>query len=308
MLDSQVLVPHIYEAIRKATYVLPENIAAALEEAYQHETDPLAKIQLETTLHHMKLAKEKRIPLCGDTGFPVFFVRLGSEVFINGGIPALEEAVKIAVQNATERGHLRPTVVNPFTRENPGTNVGAHMPLIDYKFDQDIDFIEFTSAPKGGGTEVFGPAFRVLLHADGVDGIKKFVVDQIIVHNNRTGGTCPPNIIGVGVGGTSDLAMKLSKQAAVLRRIGDRYPDKNIARFEVEILEAINMSGIGPLGMGGKTSALDVHIEYALGHLAGFSVGLSVQCPAARIATIRIYRDGRVEEREWPDWFNRNSE
>jgi fumarate hydratase subunit alpha len=155
---------------------------------------------------------------------------------------------------------------------------------------------------------VFGPAFRVLLNADGIPGIKKFVFDSLVIHGNKTGGTCPPNILGVGIGGTSDLAMKLAKEAAVLRKIGDRHPEENLAKLELELLEALNMTGVGPLGMGGKAMALDVHIEYAMSHLAGFSAALSVQCPAARVATIRVYPDGRVEDRDWPEWFKRDKE
>jgi fumarate hydratase subunit alpha len=305
MVDSQFFIPHIYQLILKSICVLPENMKRALEAAYQRERDPLPKVHMETTLRHMRLSKEKMIPLCGDTGFPIFFVRLGPEIFIKGGVPALARAIRTAVQKATGDALIRPTVINPFTRENPGTNVGAHMPHIVYHFDADIDFIELTSAPKGGGTEVFGPAFKVLLHADGLPGIKKFVVDSLVVHGNRTGGTCPPNIVGVGIGGTSDLAMKLAKEAAVLRKIGDRHPEESVGKLELELLESLNMAGIGPLGMGGKTTVLDVHIEYAMGHLAGFSAALSVQCPAARVATIRVYGDGSIEEREWPEWFKR---
>lgn len=305
MLNSQFFISHIYQIIVRSTCILPGNISNALELAYQQETNPLAKLNMEMTLHHMKLSREKMIPLCADTGFPVFFVRLGSKIFVEGGVPAINWAMKVAVRKATDDGRIRPTMINPFTRENPGTNVGPHIPYIVYQFDPDIDFMELTSAPKGGGTEIFGPAFKVLLHADGIPGIKKFVFDSLVVHGNKTGGTCPPNIVGVGVGGTSDLAMTLAKQAAVLRRIGDRHPEETLAKLELELLEALNMTGIGPLGMGGKTTALDVHIEYAMGHLAGFSVAISVQCPAARIATIRIYSDGEVEEREWPEWFKR---
>jgi len=308
MLNSDLLSPHIYNLISKATCVLPDNVREALEAAYRQETEPLAKIQMETTVHHMKLSKERMIPLCGDTGFPIFFVRMGSNIFIEGGVPALAKTIEAAVRKATEDAWIRPTMINPFTRENPGTNVGAYMPHIVFKFDPDIDFVELTSAPKGGGTEVFGPAFKVLLHADGIPGIKKFVFDSIVIHGNRSGGTCPPNIVGVGIGGTSDLAMKLAKEAAVLRKIGDRHPEEGLAKLELELLEALNMTGIGPLGMGGKATALDVHIEYAMGHLAGFSAAVSVQCPAARLATIRIDPGGKVEEWEWPEWFKREKE
>ena len=306
-INCSFLVPHIYQLILKATCVIPRNILNALEFAYQSEREWIPKIHMKTTIKHMKLSKKKMIPICGDTGFPVFFARLGSNIFIQGGVPGLSSAITLAVQKATQDYHIRPTVVDPFTRENPGNNVGMGMPEISYKFDPEINYIELTSAPKGGGTEIFGSHFRTLLYADSILGIKKFVIDSLAVHGNRSGGTCPPNIVGVGVGGTSDLAMKLAKEAAVLRKVGDRHPDKSLAKLELELFEALNMADIGPLGMGGKVTVLDVHIEYAMAHLVGFPVALSVQCPAARIATIRIYPDKRIEEREWPEWFKRDS-
>jgi fumarate hydratase subunit alpha len=150
MLDSTFFAPLMYDLISKAVCILPENVMDALESVYQGETEPLAKIQMETTVRHMKLSKEKMIPLCGDTGFPVFFVRMGSKIFIEGGIPALGKAIEEAVRKATEDAWIRPTVINPFTRQNPGTNVGAYMPHIVYKFDPAIDFMELTSTPNGG--------------------------------------------------------------------------------------------------------------------------------------------------------------
>ncbi|MBI2305613.1 MAG: fumarate hydratase [Chloroflexi bacterium] len=307
MIHSEDIEKTVYDLIVQSACILPDNIRKALEKAYQEETAPLAKLHLETTVKHMNLSRDHMIQLCGDTGYPVFYVRAGERIFIEGGIPALERAISAAVKQATEDAWLRPTVVDPLTRDNPGTNLGHHMPYIEYKFSEDLDFMEITAAPKGGGTEIFGPSFRVLLHADGLLGVKRFVIDSM-VQVSRTGSVCPPNIVGVGIGGTADLCMKLAKQAAVLRPVGSRHPEDRIARLEEELLEALNATGIGPLAAGGKTTALDVHIEYALGHLAGFPAAICVQCPAARVATVRLHEDGTVHKMAWPQWFGQERE
>jgi len=164
--------------------------------------------------------------------------------------------------------------------------------------------VEVTCTPKGGGTELFLQSFaRTLLFADGTKGLKKFVLESL-VQGNIHGKTCPPNIVGVCIGGTTDLCVKLAKEAAVLRAVGDRHPEPRIAKLEEELLDAINMTGIGPLGMTGKTTALDVHVEYAYTHLAGFPVGVANQCPAARISTALI-TDGETQFKERPNWFRR---
>ena len=124
MLDTQFFIPHIYQLILKSICVLPENMKRALEATYQRETAPLARVHMETTLRHMKLSKEKMIPLCGDTGFPIFFVRMGSEIFVEGGVPALARAIKAAVQKATEDAVIRPTMINPYYAGESGDERG----------------------------------------------------------------------------------------------------------------------------------------------------------------------------------------
>jgi tartrate/fumarate subfamily iron-sulfur-dependent hydro-lyase alpha chain len=307
MISESKLISVIYDLIKDGQCVLPKRTEVALKEACNKEKDQIARIHLETTIRHLRISKKRMIPLCADTGYPVFYIRLGCKIPIRGGVPSIERAARKAIQKATVDAWLRPVVVDPLSLENPGTNVGRGSPCFDYKFDPDIEYGEITFAPKGGGTEIFlAPSFRVLLAADGQKGMKRFIFDTIAVLSDRTGGTCTPNIVGIGIGGTSDLCMRLAKQAAVLRPVGDRHPDKRIAEMEIELMSAFNETGIGPLGTGGKTTVLDVHIEYAMGRAEGTPVGIAIQCPATRIAVVRIYRDGTIERRDWPEWFSRN--
>jgi tartrate/fumarate subfamily iron-sulfur-dependent hydro-lyase alpha chain len=223
-------------------------------------------------------------------------------------VPSIERAGIRAVEKATQDAWLRALVVDPLSWKNPGTNVGVYSPYFDYKSNLDAAHTEITFAPKGGGTEHYlAPSYRMLLAADGLTGVTRFIFDTLAVHSDRTGGTCTPNIVGVGIGGTSDICMKLAKHAAMLRPIGDRHPEKRIAEMELELLSALNETGIGPLGTGGKTTALDVHIEYAMGRVSARAVAVAVQCPATRVATARIYPDGRIERRVWPEWFSRRA-
>lgn len=304
MMTEQELAGILYELIKDGVCILPEETSIALKDVLAKEEDPVAILHLQTTLANMILSRERMIPLCGDTGFPVFYVHLGSEIPIQGGVVAIERAGIHAVEKATIDGWLRPLIVDPLSWKNPETNLGSYSPYFDYKVNQRADFTEITFAPKGGGTEHYlAPSYKVLLAADGLKGVKRFIFDVIAVFSNRTGGTCTPNIVGVGLGGTSDICMKLAKHAAVLRPIGDRHPERRIAEIELELLSALNATGIGPLGMGGKTTVLDVHIEYAMGRVSAIAVGVAVQCPSTRVKTVRIHPDGKVERREWPEWF-----
>lgn len=288
--------------INKATCELPPENYKALENAYnQEEEGSIAKRNIETNLKNLAISIEKRIPMCADTGFPCFFVRIGNTSSLN--LTVIQEGIIGAVKEATHSSFIRPTVVDPISRENPGNNLGPGSPVIEYRVDPEIDFCEITYAPKGGGTEIFGPSFRTILAADGLNGVKKFVFDSFVVDGNRTGGTCPPNIVGVGIGGTSEKCMSLAKQAACLRKVGSRNPDSRLKELEDDLFRAINESGIGPLGMGGKTTILDIHIELALTHLVGTPVALALQCPAARVGTIRLYDNGDITETDWPGWF-----
>ena len=300
--NPQELESALTQLIHRSTCELPEESFNALTNAYENEEEgSIAKLHLETNLKNLNLSKQNQIPLCADTGIPCFFIRIGTIENLN--LVELENCLVKAVENATRESYIRPTVVDPISRVNPGTNVGAGSPVIKYKVDSKIDYCEIIYAPKGGGTEIFGPSFRTILAADGVKGIKKFVFDSLVINGNRTGGTCPPNTIGIGVGGTSENCMALAKQAACLRKIGSRNPDTRVSALELELLEALNSTGIGPLGMGGKHTVLDVHIELSLTHLVGTPIAIAVQCPAARVGVLKLQQDGTITKEGWPGWF-----
>jgi tartrate/fumarate subfamily iron-sulfur-dependent hydro-lyase alpha chain len=306
MISKELLTQLLYNLIVDAVCVLPDSTAEALEEACLRERNPLGKMHLTTSLEQMRSSREERIPLCSDTGYPVFYIRSGETVPVAGGIPSIEIAAAQAIRDTTKNGWLRRLIVDPLSWKNPGTNVGPDSPYFDYRFDPDFKDLEITFAPKGGGTELFlAPSYKAVLAANGIKGVKRFIFDTVAVFSEREGGTCSPNIVGIGLGGTSDLCMRLAKQAAMLRPIGDRHPEKRIAEMELELLSAFNETGIGPLGTGGDTTVLDVHIEYSMGRVNGIPVGIALQCPATRIGTLRIHGDGSFETRSWPEWFKR---
>ena len=216
--------------------------------------------------------------MCQDTGLPVVFVKLG-----NVEVENLYDGIKEGIIKATEEIPIRPNIVDPLSRENTNTNIGEYIPPVDIELT-DENYIEITILPKGFGSEN-NNAMKMLLPADGKEGIKEFVVESVL---KAKGKPCPPTVIGVGIGGTSDLCLKLAKKA-LLGKIGERNPDSEIAEMEKDILSKINASGIGPMGLGGKTTSLDVKILKAHTHTAGLPVGVCIQCWAHRHATERIY-------------------
>ena len=268
----------VYELYKKAAIVLGNDVKKALEDALKVEDNELARLNIEAILKNIKLAEEKQIPMCQDTGLPVVFVKLG-----NVEVENLRAGIEEGIEKATKEIPIRPNIVDPITRENTNINVGDYIPPIDIELI-DEDYLEITILPKGFGSEN-NNAMKMALPAEGIQGIKDFVVESVL---KAKGKPCPPTVIGVGIGGTSDLCLKLGKKA-LLGEVGKRNPDPEIAKLELEILEEINKSGIGPMGLGGKTTTLDVKILKAHTHTAGLPVGVCVQCWADRHATTKIY-------------------
>lgn len=302
MFSADILTERLVKLIQKTVCELPENSRKVLEDAYANEdVGSFAWAHLDTNLKNLDLSTEYMIPICADTGFPVFFVRIGGAVAIDLGM--LQSCAVEAIRIASREGYIRPNAVDPLTRKNPGNNIGPGAPLFEWRVDPSIDYCEVIYVPKGGGTEIFGPAFRAILPADGIQGVKKFVFDTLVVNGNRTGATCPPNIIGVGIGGTAEACMAMAKQAACLRKAGSRNPDPVLRELEEELLRVVNSMGIGPLGMGGKTTIFDLHIERSMTHLVGTPVAIAAQCPAARVGTLHLFADGQIESVAWPGWF-----
>ncbi len=278
--------------LKRAETMLPEDVKAALRRAYEREDNEIAKVQLEAMLENVALAEELQRPICQDTGLPLFFVRFGS---CNVKLNDIEAGIRAGVAEATEEIPLRSNVVDPILRQGESGNIGDKIPYINYAVDPEVDGLEILVFPKGGGSENMS-AFTMLTpkqEAEALKAIKAFVLEMVL---NAAGKPCPPTIIGVGIGGSADLAMKLAK-VALLRPVGERHKEEQIAHFEKDLLEAVNTTGIGPMGLGGKTTALDVHIEIASTHITSLPVAVNFQCWAARQAAAKISADGRVNYR-----------
>jgi len=276
----------VVNLLRLAVTELPADVKAALKKAYEEERSVTGKIQLKAILDNIRLAEERGIPLCQDTGLISFYLKAGSEF---KGLDRVENVLRRAVIRATREIPLRPNTIDPFTQKNAGNNLGRYVPYIHWEVTGG-DFLEITAFPKGGGAENMC-TLKMLKPAEGLDGLKRFVIESVV----RAGGMpCPPTIIGVGIGGGANIAMELAKKA-LLKPLDEQHPSSVVNRLEQELLEAVNKTGIGPMGLGGDSTALALKIEYAHRHPASYPVAVAFQCWAARRATVRIYMDGHVE-------------
>jgi fumarate hydratase subunit alpha len=285
MLDKEVLVQSLAHALGKAATRLPSDVVDKLKDAYEKESQELARMQLGAILENVDLAANEGLPLCQDTGVQIFFIRAGY------GFPYLNElhrAIPLAIERATQQVPLRPNTCDPFTGKNPKNNLGHNMPSIN------IELVEGDSAtvhafPKGGGSENMS-ALWMLTPAEGFKGMRK----KILEHMKWAGGKpCPPVILGLGVGGGADIAVKLAKKA-LLRPLDKRNPDPKLARLEEEMLEDVNALGVGPMGLGGDTTALAVNLEYTMRHPATYPTAMVVQCWCDRRAVVNITSKGEI--------------
>ena len=279
MITQKQVEDTICSLYRDSVIELPQDVKNALKDAYANENDETARLNLKAIIDNIEAAHENSIPMCQDTGLPIVFVKLGDVKVEN-----LYQGIRNGVEKATITVPLRPNVVNPFTRENTGTNTGKGIPLIDVEVVEG-DYLELTIFPKGFGSEN-NNALKMALPGEGIEGVKKFVLETVLAAGGKP---CPPTRIGVGIGGSSDYALKLAKKA-LLRDVNSKNSDKRLAELEDELLECINSTGIGPMGLGGKTTALDVKVELADTHTAGLPIGVCIQCWAARHTTA-ILRD-----------------
>ena len=274
MISEKTIEDTVYQLYKKAAIDLNEDVVKSLEDALENEEDELAKLNINNILKNIELAHKNQIPMCQDTGLGVIFVKLG-----NVEVENLKEGIEKGVRKATKEVPLRPNIVDPITRENSGDNTGVYIPYISIELT-DTDYLEITVLPKGFGSEN-NNKLKMALPAEGKEGIKDFVVESVLAAGGKP---CPPMVVGVGIGGTSDLAMKLAKEA-LIEKIGQPNPDDELNQMENEILERINKNGKGPMGLGGKTTALDVKIKKASTHTAGLPIGVCIQCWANRHAT-----------------------
>jgi len=275
-----------FNILKQAVIYLPEDIKDALKKAYVEETSETGKTQLKAILDNIELAEKYQAPVCQDTGTIIFYVKAGAKA---KDLDKIENALINATQRATKEVPLRPNSVDPFTQKNSGDNTGRYIPFLHWKIVPG-DSIELTVMTKGGGSENVCLT-GMLVPGEGIKGLKKFVVDAVIKAGAQP---CPPNILGVAVGGGTDIAIELAKKA-LLKPLDESNSDPEIAKLEKEIFEAANMTGIGPMGLGGKTTVLGVHVDYAFRHPASFPAAVAFNCWAARRASARINADGTVE-------------
>lgn len=275
-----------FNIVKQAVIYLPEDVKQALKKAYAEETSDAGKTQLKAILDNIELAEKSKAPICQDTGTIIFYVKAGSKV---KDLDKVEQALVNATRRATKEIPLRPNAVDPFTQKNSGDNTGRYIPFLHWEIVPGEE-LELTVMTKGGGSENVCTT-GMLVPGEGIKGLKKFVIDAVIKAGSNP---CPPTILGVAMGGGSDIAMKLAKKA-LLKPLNEPNPNPEIAKLEKEILEAANMTGIGPMGLGGKTTVLGVHIDFAYRHPASFPAAVAFNCWAARRASARIHADGTVE-------------
>src|SRR5262245_21865412 len=267
---------------------IPPDVVAAIRKAAASETKEVAKRIFSHYLQSIELGQTKDMIVCQDTGIPIYWVDIGGNLRLDGA--RLTDAITRGTERATREHPLRSSIVSPLKRENRQTSTGERIPVIHYDFAANSDEVDILFMPKGSGSENMS-VLKMLVPADGVNGIKKFVIENVVGAGAKP---CPPTIVGIGIGGSSDLCMALAKQATA-RPLGTKNSDPQLAALEEELFEAINQTGIGPQGMGGNTTALGVHIESAWTHITCNPVAINMQCWRAERRRATISANGKVE-------------
>ena len=271
-LDAKTITENVAEMCKEAAYYLPEDVVAALKKGRETEKSPAGQAVLDQILKNAEIAKTEDRPYCQDTGMVIVFLELGQDLHITGG--DLNEAVNAGIAKGYIDGYLRKSVVGEplFNRVNTKDNT----PGVIYTKVVPGDKLKITIAPKGAGSENKG-GVRMLVPADGVEGVKKAVMD-IVLHASMN--PCPPTVLGIGIGGNMDRACVMSK-LALTRSVDSHNPDERYAKLEDELLELVNQTGIGPQ-LGGSTTCLGVNIEWGPTHIAQLPVAVSICCHAMR--------------------------
>jgi len=262
----------VSDLCQRANFELPEDVLGALRAALRQEDSPVAADILGKLIENAAIARDQRIAICQDCGVAVVFAEIGADAHIDGD---LQEAIDEGVRRGYEAGYLRKSMVRDPLQRN--TNTGDNTPAIVHVKLVPGDNLKLTLAPKGGGSENMS-AVWMMVPAEGREGVIRRIVDRI---TEAGGKPCPPLVLGIGLGGTMEKAALLAKEA-LLRDIGQPSPLPEVAELEAEILEAVNATGVGPMGLGGRTTALAVHINRHPCHIASLPLALNVQCHAAR--------------------------
>ena len=259
----------------RALKVLPPDVKQGFARLAEHETAPIAQRVLATMVQNIAVAESTDNLLCQDTGVPIYNVWIGTGVDVDG--LGLKAAIRAGCARATREHPLRSSIVHPLTRKNDQSSCGIEVPVIHIDFIAAPDTLEIEMIPKGSGSEN-NSFLKMAVPADGVDVIRTFVVDCVLAAGGKT---CPPTIVGVGIGGTSDLCVTLAKRAAT-RPLGTSCADADGARLEHELTQAVNQLGVGPQGLGGDSTAFAVHVELAATHITMNPVAVNMQCHSAR--------------------------
>ena len=271
-IDLEAVSKEVERLCIEANYFIDEKILDKIKNAYKSEKSPIGKNILEQIIENDETASSEMVPMCQDTGIVVIFLEVGTEVRINGDI---YEAIQIGVKNGYENGYLRKSMVkHPLDRINTNDNTPA---IIHTKLIAGSDKVKITVAPKGGGSENMS-LVKMLKPADGIEGVKKLVIETVL---NAGGNPCPPIIVGVGIGGSFEKAALLAKEA-LLRDIEDKSDDLLDRKLEEELLELINKTGVGPMGLGGTNTALAVKVNSYPCHIASLPVAVNINCHSAR--------------------------
>ena len=267
---------------------IPPDIVAAIRQAAERESTEVGRRIFSHYLKSIELGRDKDMLVCQDTGIPIYWVQIGGNLRLDGA--RLSAAIVRGTERATREHPLRSSIVSPLGRVNRQTSTGEGIPIIHYEFVADSDVLDILFMPKGSGSENMS-FMKMLVPADGVAGIKRFVLQHVV---GAGANPCPPTIVGVGIGGSSDLCMTLAKKATI-RPVGQKNPSPELAALEAELLAAINETGIGPQGLGGDTTALAVHIESAWTHITCNPVAVNLQCWRAERRRAKLWPDGRTE-------------
>jgi tartrate/fumarate subfamily iron-sulfur-dependent hydro-lyase alpha chain len=267
---------------------IPQDLRDALARAKDTETSTTGRRVLETIVRNVGIADAEENLVCQDTGIAVYTCRVGEAFPLHP--TRIYEALKVGTERATLEHPLRSNAVHTITRENTGPNTGHRLPIVHWEFVPDWDGLDVKCIPKGSGSENMS-FLKMCVPADGVKGIKQFVLESIV---GAGGKPCPPGIVGVGIGGSADYAMYLAKEA-ITRPVGTRNSDPVVAKLEDELFELLNATGIGPMGLGGDVTVLQVHVEHADTHMTLNPVAVNYQCWAARRASAHVAADGSVD-------------
>ena len=270
-INVKLITEKVRELCMEANTNLGEDVLQAFDRAMEKEESPLGLEILKELKENARIAKEEKVAMCQDTGFAVIFMELGQDVHLVGG--DLKEAIFEGVRQGYRDGYLRKSICHPFTRANTGDNTPAiiHTEIVSG------DEVKITVAPKGGGSENMSRVM-MLTPSDGVEGIKRYVLQRVKESGSNP---CPPTIVGIGIGGTFEEAALLAKKS-LLRLLGSKNPDPELDQLEFDLLTEINKLGIGPQGLGGRTTSLAVHILMMPCHIASFPLAVNIQCHAQR--------------------------